>query len=1170
MTSSMQEMRVAVIGSGIAGLSAAWLLHRNGARVTLYESEATCGGHTLTDTSSGYPVDLGFQVYNLTTYPHLVGLFEELGVETQPSDMSFALSVDGGHLEWGSHNLDAVFAQRKNLASPAFLGMLRDVLRFGREAPEVLRPEHSAQFASMTLGQYLSLKQYGTAFRDYYVAPMCAAVWSVPNAQVLDFPVTTLVHFWANHHLLDLYQRPCWRVVSGRSKQYVDRITAQLPDVRVSSLVASVRSAGPQGPVRVAVQGKEEEAEEFDSVVLATHSDVSLRILGAEGPQALTAILAAIPYNDNDVWLHTDESLMPVEKKTWASWNFLGRSRDCSGEAAVCVSYWANRLQPLPPGAPNLFVTLNPIHPPAEDKVHRRLSLAHPVFSFASDKAQRALPAAQGEGGIYLAGAWCGYGFHEDGIKSAVAVVEAMGGSIPWVPRTVSPKIGLLDKAGIALFDKFAKSAIKTGRLRIILPNGDELCYGDAAKTAAPVPKGEEWRGRPALSATVRLFNVSFFRKVITRHDTGMGESYMDGDYEVDDLGSLLAVATANANNIEESRGLMGAFNWLGDRLLAAAHAARSNTLAGSRRNIEEHYDAGNDMYKLFLDDSMTYSCGIWAPGCTLHQSQLNKIDALIDKAEIQEGDHVLEVGCGWGSFAMRAAQRTGCRVTGITVSKEQLAEATARVKAAGLSDRVTLLFCDYRECPGPGTYDKVVSCEMIEAVGHEHLQAYFRTLGAMLRPGGKCVIQVIAEPDERYEAYCRTSDFIREHIFPGGHLPCMGVMVDSARGTGMTVHGCQDIGPDYAVTLRAWRNAWEARQEEVLALGYSERFWRKYRFYFAYCEAAFDARYIHTFQVTWVKDEQPTLTPEDLQRSIEMSKGIHSPTASLDSPAASWAAGDPITQALVCLYCFLAGVAVSTGRMLWLLPLATAASAATHWAAGAASALALPWYRDLPSERAALWRVDLTHLLYSSITAVLTLLFLLNCPGALRLAAAPTAAGSWCADLPQALIVSSAGFFGFVLWVEVRGRLYRRRFAQMAHFTLLLCLFSAAAYKSEHTAFMALTLLSECNSVVRLAGKLAATASGAGAGGAALARARAALAGADRVTFLAFRLVPHALLGLLVLVQPGAFASRASYLLALSGMAYMTVLNGQRAATLLLPGAPPPAPAINGSKKAQ
>jgi len=746
------------------------------------------------------------------------------------------------------------------------------VLRFGREAPKVLDSGAAHKYNGMTLGEYLAKQKYSKTFIDNYILPMCAAVWSVPAAQVLSFPVTMLVRFWVNHHLLDITQRPYWRVVKGRSREYVKRVVAELPDVRTSTPVKSVRSLGPQGPV--AITASDGEAQ-YDAVVMATHSDVTLRLLGSDGPQDIRAVLAGVPYNDNDVWLHADASLMPKDRKAWASWNCISDSWPDARERQVCVSYWVNSLQTLPSEAPDLFVTLNPVHEPASDKVLRRLTLAHPVFGEASVAAQAKLPSVQGSGGLYLAGAWCGYGFHEDGIKAAIAAVEAMGGSIPWVPRTTSPKVSWVDSIAMGLFDRFARAAITKGRLRIILPTGQELSYGQPLP--APAGAADQWRDRPPLDVTVRLFNMSFFAKVITRHDTGLGESYMDGDYEVvpglggagGDLGSLIAVATANAGDIEGSRGLLGLFNKLGDRALTMAHRARSNTAAGSRRNIEEHYDAGNDMYRLFLDDSMTYSCGIWDGGAaqSLYQAQMNKLDALIAKADIQAGHHVLEIGCGWGSFAIRAASTTGCRVTGLTLSKEQLAEATARVKAAGLQDQITLLFCDYRDTPDLGTYDRVVSCEMIEAVGHEHLPAYFTTIGAALKPGGRAALQVIAEPDERYEAYCATSDFIREHIFPGGHLPSVGACVEAARGTGLALHGTDDIGPDYAVTLRKWREAWEAKKDEVLALGYSERFWRKYRFYFVYCEAAFDARYIHTFQMTWSKDGECSLTEDDVRR---------------------------------------------------------------------------------------------------------------------------------------------------------------------------------------------------------------------------------------------------------------------------------------------------------------
>ena len=724
----------------------------------------------------------------------------------------------------------------------------------------------------------LTLKKhkYSQTFIDNYILPMCAAVWSIPSSTVLAFPITMLVRFWLNHHLLDITQRPVWRVIKGRSRSYALRVVNELPDVRVSTPVSKVKSLGAAGPVEVSAS---DGVSQYDAVFCATHSDITLKMLGSSSESGVSEeminVLKGIPYEDNDVWLHTDASLMPNDRKAWASWNCLQGSNAEAQDRPVCVTYWVNSLQSLPVSAPDLFVTLNPLHEPAEGTVHRRLSLAHPIFGEASVAAQAKVADVQGQGGVYLAGAWCGYGFHEDGIKSAIAAIEAAGATIPWVPRTTSPKLSWVDSAAISMFDKFAKTAITNGRLRLILPTGQELCYG----TPLP-PTGQAWRGRPPLDATLRIYDVGFFRKTIMRHDTGMGESYMDGDYEVlqgvggsGDLGSLIAVATANANNIEVSRGLLGFFNKLGDRALALAHKARSNTVAGSRRNIEEHYDAGNDMYKVFLDESMTYSCGIWAEedgsiASDLQKSQMNKLDALITRADLKPEHHVLEIGCGWGSFAMRAASTIGCKVTGITLSKEQLEEATARVKAAGLDDKVTLLFCDYRDilAPGFGTYDRVVSCEMIEAVGHEHLRAYFMTIGAALKPGGRAVIQVIAEPDERYEAYCNSSDFIREHIFPGGHLPSIGACVESCRGTGLELQGCVDIGPDYAVTLRAWRKAWEERKDEILALGYSQRFWRKYRFYFAYCEGAFDAKYIHTFQVTWVKSQQPTLTDADVR----------------------------------------------------------------------------------------------------------------------------------------------------------------------------------------------------------------------------------------------------------------------------------------------------------------
>ncbi|KAI8475498.1 MAG: cyclopropane fatty acid synthase [Monoraphidium minutum] len=1100
---------IAVVGSGISGLSAAWLLHRAGHHVTLYEAEERCGGHTLTEEACGVPVDLGFQVYNLTTYPHLVGFLEALKVDTEPSDMSFSLSVDDGRLEWASvGDLDTVFAQRSNVLSPTFLRMVYDVVRFGREAPKVLEPPLLASTRDQTLASYLQQHGYSDAFRRNYLLPMCAAVWSVPNQQVLEFPIQMLVRFWANHHLLDLTQRPKWRVVKGRSRNYVAAVLAELPEVLTGTPVAAIErlpAKSPSSPPRVRVKPVSGKAREYDAVVLATHSDTALSMLGGGATPAEREVLGAIPYSSNDVYLHTDATLMPRLRKTWSSWNFLGTSSGAGAgdDAAVCVTYWLNLLQAgprrgrnLPPSAPEMFVTLNPLRPPAEGTIIKRLSLAHPAFSFASYRAQERVPSIQGTGGVFYAGAWCGYGFHEDGIKAGVAAAELLGAKVPWTPISTSPKVSMGDAFFLGIFDKFARATIRFGRLRVILPNGEERLYGNGEDIAAPVPKGQEWRGLPRREATMRVLRMALFKKIVVKHDVGMGEAYMDGDYIADNLGALLALVVANARALNEQKGLLGAFSWVGDRLLHWAHLQRSNTIEGSRRNIEEHYDAGNAMYALFLDPSMTYSCGIHTgPGESLEQAQMNKLDAIIDAAGLGPDDNVLEIGCGWGSMAIRAVQRSGCRVTGLTLSKEQLAEAAQRVDAAGLSDRITLLLCDYRDCPGAGTYDKVVSCEMIEAVGHEHLRSYFSQIGRMLKPGGRAVIQVIAQPDERYESYCRSSDFIREHIFPGGHLPSMGAMVESARGTGLSVVRVRDIGPDYAITLRAWRDAWEREREAIVSLGYSQRFWLKYQFYFAYCEAAFDAKYIHDYHVTWVKGGA------DAAGGAAGAAAGGSAAAAAAGSAALAAVrqelpSDPITQALLAFYFFLAGLLVRGHPYLWIMPVAFTAAAAAHGAAHyAGRALHAP-YALLAPHRADAWRGAAAHLLYSAAAGLGGAALICMRPGVLHL-----------------------------------------------EYTLLLVIYGAAAYKGQHVGLLAAALASELAAVPALARRLR------GARGGALLQA-------ERAAFVLLRLLPHlALAAAAAAMHARAAAPPSHTALAAAGAGFALAVDAAKARRLFSRG---------------
>ncbi|NUU04245.1 NAD(P)/FAD-dependent oxidoreductase [Herbaspirillum robiniae] len=411
--------RIAVIGAGIAGLASAYLLGRQH-QVVLYEAATTLGGHanTVDIAPEGvpFPVDTGFLVLNDKTYPNLLALFNELKVDTYATDMSFAVSMDEGAFEWAGTNLDTVFAQRKRLLSPAFVGMLRDILRFNRAAHANLA---LCESRPLTLRGLLAQGGYGQMFRDAYLLPMAAAIWSSSPADILDFPAAIFLRFCINHGLLQISNRPRWRTVRGGSREYVRRIAATLPDVRTGCRLASVSRT--DNGVVVRSEGGTVREEVFDAVVFATHAPQTLALL-----QDVTIeeheVLAAVRYQANAAWLHSDVGLMPRRGKVWSAWNYLG-SRHDDGSRAVCVSYWLNRLQDLPCRS-EVILTLNPPQAPAADTVMGRFDYEHPVFDQPAIDAQRRLPSIQGRHRAWFAGAWTGYGFHEDGLKSALRVAR--------------------------------------------------------------------------------------------------------------------------------------------------------------------------------------------------------------------------------------------------------------------------------------------------------------------------------------------------------------------------------------------------------------------------------------------------------------------------------------------------------------------------------------------------------------------------------------------------------------------------------------------------------------------------------------------------------------------------------------------------------------------------
>lgn len=415
--------RIAVVGAGIAGLSSAWLLSER-YQVTLFESGDYFGGHsnTVDVTLEGctYPVDTGFLVHNDLTYPNLIALFEHLGVPVHQSDMSFGVSIQSPDIEWAGTNLSTVFAQKRLLLSPRFLGMLTQILRFNRNAERYLEQSINDP---MTLGELLQRHGYGQSMQHWYLLPMAAAIWSSSIKDILRFPAATFLRFCLNHRLLQVEGRPQWRTVLGGSREYVKAMLESLADARLNSPVHQIRRSG--GKVHIQTASSQ---EMFDAVILACHAPTSAQILDLS--QQEQEILGAVRYQHNEAVLHTDQNLLPRRRAVWSAWNYMSTSGQ-GLERAVSVSYLINRLQPVPFETP-VIVSLNSHISIDEQKVIQRFSYEHPVMDQAAIDAQQRLHTIQGVNQVWFCGAWCGYGFHEDGLKSAINVAADFGIKPPW------------------------------------------------------------------------------------------------------------------------------------------------------------------------------------------------------------------------------------------------------------------------------------------------------------------------------------------------------------------------------------------------------------------------------------------------------------------------------------------------------------------------------------------------------------------------------------------------------------------------------------------------------------------------------------------------------------------------------------------------------------------
>jgi len=434
-----ERLSVAVVGAGVAGLSAAWLLSQKH-DVTLFEADPRLGGHANTAEAPGHngpvPVDTGFIVYNEANYPNFTAMLAHLGVPSLNADMSLSVSLDDGAFEYSSYGALGVFAQKRNLFSARFWGMLRDISRFYRHAPKDLASLDSP----ISLEAYLEEKGYCQAFRDDHLLPQAAAIWSTPLKEIGQYPAASLIRFFLNHGMMSIVGRGLWRTVDGGSRAYVEKLSqAFRGEVRKGVRVAGVRRDANGAEVRLAGGSR----ERFDQVVIATHGDTALSLLDDPTPEE-KRLLGAFRYSRNLVALHTDTVLMPKRRRAWCSWNHIGR-RDAPGEGAV--SYWMNRLQSLKQ-APDLFVTLNPNKEIAAEKLLRTEVYEHPLFDAGAIAAQTEIWDLQGVRRTWFCGSYFGHGFHEDALQSGLAVAEQLGGvRRPWTVADESGRIHLRDPA---------------------------------------------------------------------------------------------------------------------------------------------------------------------------------------------------------------------------------------------------------------------------------------------------------------------------------------------------------------------------------------------------------------------------------------------------------------------------------------------------------------------------------------------------------------------------------------------------------------------------------------------------------------------------------------------------------------------------------------------------
>ncbi|XP_052620626.1 uncharacterized protein LOC111891255 isoform X1 [Lactuca sativa] len=844
-------MRVAVVAVGISGLVSAHVLAKAGLEVVLYEMDNCLDSASKTFSVNGVQLDLAFMPFNQVTYPNMMEFFTNLGLHMVNSDNSFSVSLaEGNGYEWSNRNgLSTLFSQKGNMINPYFIKMLWEMTKFKNDVLRYIEEFHNNQDISHndTLLDFIKSHGYSELFQKAYLVPICSSLWSCPAHVVMRLSAFSALSYFHNHHLFQIFNGPQWYTVKNGSQTYIKKIKEELSSsgcqIRTGCAIKFI-SKHDDGCLLLCEDGSK---ERFYGCIIDANAHETLRLLGEEATNEERKIFGAFNYVYSDVFLHNDESLMPPNRKTWSALNFLGTK-----DNKVCLTYWLNVLQNLDDNELPFLVTLNPSSSP-KSTLHK-WSLGLSIPSVAATKAILELDYIQGKRKIWFCGGYQGYGILEDGVKAGMVAANGIlkkSCEILNNPKTMVPS--LMEVGARSLVVGFLQDFIAIGTLILLEEGGVTFTF-------------EGTRKKNPLKVYIKIQNPRFYWKLATEADLGLAGAYINGDFSfVDKTEGLLNMAMIFIVNYElktySSRSSKR--GWWTPMLLTSIigsakyffhHVLMQNSVTQALRNISHHYDLSNEFFSLFLDETMTYSCALFkSEDEDFKVAQMRKISSLIKKARVDKDHQVLDIGCGWGSLAIEIVKQTGCKYTGITLSEEQLKYAETKVKEAGLEDQIKFLLCDYRQLPDTSKYDRIISCEMIEHVGHEYYEEFFGCCDSVLAEDGILVLQFISVLDARYDEFRRSPGIIKEYIFPGVCVPSLSRLTSAmAASSRLCVEHVENIGAHYYQTLRNWRKNLMQNQSKILALGFNEEFIRTFECYFDYVAAGFKTKTLGDYQVVF------------------------------------------------------------------------------------------------------------------------------------------------------------------------------------------------------------------------------------------------------------------------------------------------------------------------------